>query len=172
MVQPDTIHYQDQTTASTIIILPRPRQRVLLLSSLFTLWICPQQQLWRSSVEQTYVNIWMSLSFPLLFCCVYEEACSVRITVHPSYAPAQPLQLWGPWQSVFLTSTPGDPSFASVLRNIHSLLSHKCSCCSLPATITETHDFRGHFIPLCVGVYCDHRMIFCYFLKCLFCQLH
>lgn len=77
VVSPDTIHYGDQTTASTVIILPQPRHCALLLFSLFPLQIGSQQQLRRRSIELTYIKVWTSMPFPHLFCCVYKWSSSV-----------------------------------------------------------------------------------------------
>lgn len=65
-VSPDTIHYGNQTTASTIIILPQPRHCALLLFSLFPLQIGSEQQLRRGATELTYVKVWMSRPFACL----------------------------------------------------------------------------------------------------------
>lgn len=63
---------------------------------------------------------------------------------------------------VVMWTTLRAPAFAFILRNIHSLLSHKYLCCSLPIAITEAHHFRRCFVPPSTGVYLDYKMIFCF----------
>lgn len=84
VVSPDTIHYQGQTSASTIIILPQPRQHALSLSSLFTLRICSQQQLWRQSVELADVKVWMSCHFHFCFAVFTSRVLQLEWSTYPS----------------------------------------------------------------------------------------
>lgn len=75
---------------------PQPRQCALLLSCLFTLQICSQQQLWRWSVERTYANVWKSLPFSFLPCCVFK---GLFHTTYYSPAPydSSLVSMSGPW---------------------------------------------------------------------------
>lgn len=157
---PDTIHYRGQTTASPIIILPQPRQCALLLSCLFTLQICSQQQLWRWSVERTYVHVWKSLPFPLLPCCAFKGLFQSE-SLHTT---AQPLQLqfseyeWA-LEPAFLISTPGDPHAGGVLDNpsrpqLLPLYSETYVLCSVTNIFAVPCPSQSQKLTIFVGVLC------------------